>query len=196
MTGLETIIKKIQEDSNAHCANILARAEQEAESIRKQARKQGKTAASALLDQTKAQADSILQKADSAAHTNLNRAILAEKVSMIRDVMAQAAVKMKSLPNTEYAEAVKKLAVRYSRKGSGIMRMPSVDSVRLPAEFEAELNTRLAEKDASLKIETTPMDSGGFILIYGDIEQNCTFNALIESMQEELKDQINRNLFS
>ena len=36
---------------------------------------------------------------------------------------------------------------------------------------------------------------GGFLLVYGGIEENCTISAVFASKREELSDQVNRLLF-
>ena len=36
---------------------------------------------------------------------------------------------------------------------------------------------------------------GGFVLVYGGIEENCTFKAMLEASREELHDMVNGKLF-
>ena len=36
---------------------------------------------------------------------------------------------------------------------------------------------------------------GGFLLVYGGIEENCTIRAVFDSKREELSDHVNRLLF-
>jgi V/A-type H+-transporting ATPase subunit E len=43
--------------------------------------------------------------------------------------------------------------------------------------------------------ETQEM-SGGFILLYGDIEENCSFDALFLQAKEELQDKVRDYLFA
>lgn len=157
--------------------------------------KKGAAEASAMLEKAQRQADIILKKANSAAQTNRSREMLAEKVSMINEVIGQASEKIKALPDEEYSDALLALAVRFAQSGNGVMRLSCEDSARLSAGFEEELNKRISGKEASLRLETAEQETGGFKLIYGDVEQNCTFDALIDSMRDELKDKINRELF-
>jgi V/A-type H+-transporting ATPase subunit E len=52
------------------------------------------------------------------------------------------------------------------------------------------------KKNASLIIsENTVTIDGGFILKYGDVEENCSFDALFSSAKEELSDRVNAILF-
>jgi len=195
MAGLETILEKIAKDSDNHCADIIAAAQKEADAMREHAREQGRTAASAMLARTQTQADIIIKRANSSAQTIQSRAVLTEKVAIINEVLEQAATRIKELPDAEYAHAIKTLAVKYAKSESGIICLSKTDAARLPAGFEEDLNASIAEKGGSLKMETTLQNPGGFILKYGDIEQNCTFEALIEAKKDELKDMINQILF-
>ncbi|HCA30486.1 MAG TPA: hypothetical protein DEP23_13475 [Ruminococcaceae bacterium] len=195
VAGLEKILEKIQNDSVKQCNEIITLAEREADAIREQARQQASAATSEILNKAEKQAAIILQKAESTAQNGQSRAVLAEKIAIIREVMDKAAAEIKSLPDGEYSEAFKKIALRYAKSGSGVFRLSPEDQARLPSDFETSLNQMLHEKGASLKMETAAIEPGGFILVYGDIEQNCTIDSLIESMQDDLKDEINRILF-
>ena len=53
------------------------------------------------------------------------------------------------------------------------------------------------EKGGSLEVDSDPADiTDGFILKYGDIEENCTFDAIFDSKRDELRDLVNKNLFN
>ena len=43
--------------------------------------------------------------------------------------------------------------------------------------------------------EAAPIDNG-FILVYGGVEENCTFRALMDGGRERLQDAVRRVLFS
>ncbi len=52
------------------------------------------------------------------------------------------------------------------------------------------------DHDGSLELDSEPADiSDGFILKYGDIEENCTFDAIFDAKRDELRDLVNKNLF-
>jgi V/A-type H+-transporting ATPase subunit E len=78
------------------------------------------------------------------------------------------------------------------------LAMIAEDKKRLPADIKDKLKGALTEKNgASLTIsEETVSFCGGFLLLYGDIEENCTFDALFAAAREELQDKINAFLYS
>jgi V/A-type H+-transporting ATPase subunit E len=55
----------------------------------------------------------------------------------------------------------------------------------------------LSDKEgASLTLsEKTAAIDGGFLLIYGEIEENCSFDALFSASRENMQDQVNAFLF-
>lgn len=64
-------------------------------------------------------------------------------------------------------------------------------------DFEKKLQTVLP-KDAELTgcSKPNPAIDGGFLLLYGGIEENCTFRALFDDKREELQDLTNQILFA
>lgn len=55
----------------------------------------------------------------------------------------------------------------------------------------------MEEKGAALKIsrQTRKID-GGFVLVYGGIEENCSFEALFDAKHDELQDKVHGIVFS
>ena len=81
-------------------------------------------------------------------------------------------------------------------KGECTAHLGSADLARLPADFEARLCSALSAKGSTctLSKEAARIESG-IMLVYGDIEVNCTFEAVIEASAEELKAQIGEMIF-
>ena len=61
----------------------------------------------------------------------------------------------------------------------------------------AQVAQALAGKPgASLTLDEAPRDiDGGFVLIYGDIEENCSFEALFDAQKDRLQDEVRALLF-
>lgn len=196
MAGLDEILKKIADNSKRQCDIIISNAKRESDAVLNEARKKGEEAAAAIIEQAQAQANASIQRASSSARAYKSRALLATKVAIISDVHDQAIKRLKSLPDTEYTDVIRKLAIRFASPGDGELCLSPADASRLPTGFEDNLNAELKQKGASLRLKTRDQNSGGFILVYGDIELNCTFEALLEDKREQLKDSINRELFA
>ena len=68
------------------------------------------------------------------------------------------------------------------------------DLSRLPAGFAEKISDATNGK---LKVSSEPKNiDGGFILAYGDIEINCSFDALISEKIDVIKDTLNKIIFA
>ena len=63
----------------------------------------------------------------------------------------------------------------------------------MPAGFREEIKSLAQKKGGVLEIsgETRNID-GGFILIYGGIEENCSIDAMFAEKRDELLDQVRK----
>ena len=89
------------------------------------------------------------------------------------------------------------MAKKYSHNAAGKILFSAADRRRLPEDFDNKLKIALSEKpEAILTLSEDVTDlNGGFLLIYGDIEENCSFDALFFAAKETLQDKVNSLLF-
>ena len=101
---------------------------------------------------------------------------------------------MNNLPEDEYFEAVYSLIVKYSEnRKNGVILFNEKDLKRLPNNFEDKL--RSAGCDVTISKDANDAIDSGFILTYGDIEENCTFGALADEKRDILKEKIYKIIF-
>ena len=63
--------------------------------------------------------------------------------------------------------------------------------------FEVEILCIAKVMGGALVLSEETRDiNGGFILIYGGIEENCSFQAMFNSRKDELSDKVHEVLFS
>ena len=197
MTGLEKIIEKIGLDAeaagaevrakaDAHCAELLDNARAECERIDAQS----ETDCAALRDD-------ILARGESGAQMQRKNRILTAKQEMIRGIIEAAKDKLKNLDSIDYFVLLGKLAEKYAQSGDGVMFLSEADLARVPAYFRGTLAEIGRKKGGSLILSDEPRDlNGGFVLAYGGIEENCTFEAMFEENKERLQDVVREKLFS
>ncbi len=196
MTGLNKIIDKISQDSVAKCDGIIFDANNEATKIKNAAIAQGDAQKQEIIKEAKAKASAIIEMANSSASLEIRKNLLATKVEILNDTIDSAYEQMKAMPDKEYFEAIYALVKKYAQNMQGVMVLSQKDLDRKPKDFEKKINAQLP-KDASLEVSNKPANIGeGFILIYGDVEINCTFKAIIEDSRDELKDKIYDMIFA
>ena len=72
----------------------------------------------------------------------------------------------------------------------------SILEIPAPEGFSGKVRTAAAAKGGSLMLSPEPAEiDGGFLLIYGGVEENCGIKAIFDSVKDELSDQVKRMLF-
>lgn len=196
MSGLDKMKARILEEAESSARDILDRAGEEADRILREAG----TAADAAAAEIAAGAvrDSLERKrrAGAAADMQRKQAVLAAKQEMIREVLREAYEEILGLEAERYFGLMEKLLRKYVLPEEGEICFNSRDLERMPEGFSGRVRTIAAEAGGSLILSETPLDTdGGFLLVYGGIEENCTLKAVFSSRREELSDQVNRMLF-
>lgn len=70
------------------------------------------------------------------------------------------------------------------------------DLERMPDDFPAKIEKAAQEKGGSLVLKKEPREiDGGFVLVYGGVEENCSAGALFASQRDELADKVHAMLF-
>ncbi len=199
MAGLEKIIARIQAESEEAAARTLEAAKAKAEQILQEARDEAAQECAAIDKKAQQTAANILDRGHSAAELKKRQRILAEKQVLISEILNKAKRELKAMPDDAYFDSIVKLAVKAAQKGEGQILFSQSDLARLPGNFGDTLNAALAaggKEGTSLTVsgETRDIDSG-FVLTYGGIEENCSFDALFDSAHEALQDKVQEILF-
>lgn len=190
MTGGEKIVARILEEAEAQCEQLRREAGEQAEKLTAQAEAETKAQVAAVEEQTAKEAARAQAAARSAAQLAVRNARLACRREEIELTLTEALNTLLALPDAAYFEALTRLIQKNVRPGAGELRLNRRDRDRLPADFEKEL------KKQGITLSETPADiDGGFVLSYGDIEQNCAFSALLADQRDALEDLVNRELF-
>jgi len=196
MTGLEQIIKTIRAQAENSRDGILSKAQSRAKAVIADAEAEALRQSSQIIERAEVEAAELIKRAESGARREYAKHLLAERVALVDEVLQKALDTLCSLPDAEYSKALCALALRHAEPGAGQMLVSARDIKRLPADFEAKLNASLAERGASLAVKAHDgITGGGFVLVYGDIEHNCTFPALLEAHRDELCDLTRGMLF-
>jgi len=193
MTGIENITAIIRQDAEESARHIISDAEAQVKKMLDEAKKQGGEKASAVEKNGSNKAKDLVDRAKSAAELEKKKNLLKAKQEIIGEVIGEAKKRLEQLGDDEYFAVIMRLVNKYSTTQDGKMLMNKKDLARLPAQFEASLknnangNLTLVHEPAAIK--------NGFLLIYGGIDINCTFDALFEESTEALQDTVSNILF-
>lgn len=196
MSGLDKMKARILEEAESSAEEILAAARAQADALLEKAKADAEEEAGKIGRQAEHDGAVYVQRAESSADMHRKQAMLAAKQQVITEVLDKAYDAVLNLDGSVYFSLMEKLLEKYVLPEEGVICFSQKDLARMPEEFRRKTAEIAARKGGSLKFADTPgrMD-GGFLLIYGGIEENCTVRAVFDSMHEELSDRVNSLLF-
>jgi len=196
MSGLDKMKARILEEAQNTAREIIDKAKTDADTAVQAARESTEAEAVKILERARRDAADYGMRVDSSMDMQRKQAVLAAKQEMIREVLREAYEEILGLEAERYFGLMEKLLREYVLPEEGEICFNSRDLERMPEGFSGRIRTIAAEAGGSLTLSETPLDTdGGFLLVYGGIEENCTLKAVFSSRREELSDQVNRMLF-
>ena len=182
MNGLEAILNRIisdtedkildiNEQTNTRCAELLAKADQDAAKIICDAEQQAKEQTAILL-----------RRSESLSALETRKQVLSARQTLIDEVIEQAAVRLASLPDEDKSALYKRLLLTYAQGSEAVIfsKQDAALAARILADVNAAKNWQLTAAPESGSF------SGGLILRQDLIETNLTVELLIRSLRPEL----------
>lgn len=197
MTGLEKMKSQILDEANRSAGEILEQAKKEADAVMAEARKNAEAECQRISEKSEADAESLKGRAESSCDLQKRKAVLKAKQEVISEILKRAYKKMLASDTETYFDIIRKMLNKYVLPEEGEICFSSDDKKRMPDGFEKEIAAIAAAKGGKLTVSKEKRNiQGGFVLIYGGIEENCTFKAMFDSRRGELSDKVHALLFS
>lgn len=190
MSGLDKIINDITLEAEADAEKVKADARKKAEKIISRAREKEAEILSTAEQSAVVEGKKAAMRADAAARTNEKRMMLKEKQQIIDEVLDAAKHEIAQYSNEKYFDFMLKLVEKYAEEEQGEIIVSESAKKNITSEFRDAISKKglvLSDRTGDFEI--------GFILVYGDIEENCTLDALMESEHDRLHDVISEFLF-
>ena len=190
MSGLDKILEHISQEAQAETDKILSEAKENADRILASGKKEAQDMADMIYKQSELDVAAAASRIDSNAQLSEKRIILQAKQDKIEEIFEKAQVSLEEQSDADYMDIIIKMIDRYASGQKGQILFNSRDLARLSEDVRKtaqEHKLRISEETADIR--------GGFILSYGDIEENCSFDTLIAASREELQDKIGELLF-
>lgn len=190
MTGLENILLQIENDARTQAEKIIEQAEIMAQKCVDEAI----LAAEEISNDYNAAAlkavEEIKVRAKAGDVAKISRARLLKKQEIIKTVINNAKKAIKEQTTKDYFGFFESLLKKYALEESGKILLAAEDEKEMPRELAKAVKAR------RLEISTAEVPArGGFILVYGSIEINCTIDAVFDAATEEISDMLNEFLF-
>lgn len=197
MTGLEKMVSQIVDEAKAEAESRKKAAQEEADKIVSEAKAEAEKLIGQSLEQSETDAANYLERVKSSADLQRRTVILQAKQEVIASVLEKAYTSLDTMDEKAYFEMIRKMLEKFTLSESGEIYFSAADLNRLPAGFEKEISDIAAKKGGSLTLKKESKEiENGFILVYGGIEENCTFRALFNTQKDVLQDKIHQELFA
>ena len=193
MDGIERIISKIEQEAKQESDAVISEAENKAREILTAAEKKYlEDRENARLENEK-EAEAIRSRSVTAAGMEVRKRVLALKQSLISEIFDEALRELCTMNAAKKTELLTALLVKAAPDGKGEVCFSGADAAQCGAEVVRLANDKLGgELTLSGKTCAIP---GGFVLKNGDVEINCSFDALVRLQQEKSTGAVAKLLF-
>lgn len=197
MSGLDKIVEQIQINAANEAENIKNSAAEYCNAYMDDVKEKVTSEVEAYNKKALEERNLYIDKTHSGAEFRERNLLLKTKQQCVEHVINAAKDTIANMPEKEYFEFIEKILVSNIQAQKGVMYFGKKDMERLPKDFEEKVKKAAKAKDGELVIAQKPADiKDGFILVYGEIEENCTLKALFDTNIDRLKDIVSKELFS
>ena len=196
MRGIEKIAAQIIGEAEEKKAAIYEEIQHKIDELNAKTDEEIKAELERINDDTLREEGTLEELAGLAAQQKRRQAALSAKQEVIGEIINEAYERLLNLEDEKYFAVIKKMLEDNVLSEKGEIIFSARDRQRMPKDFEDVIKNVAFEKGGELVMsdEIRSID-GGFVLVYGGIEENCTFKAMLETSREELHDMVNGKLF-
>lgn len=196
MRGIEKIAAQIIGEAEEKKAAIYEEIQHKIDELNTKTDEEIKAELERINDDTLREEGTLEELAGLAAQQKRRQAALSAKQEVIGEIINEAYERLLNLEDEKYFAVIKKMLEDNVLSEKGEIIFSARDRQRMPKDFEDVIKNVALEKGGELVMsdEIRSID-GGFVLVYGGIEENCTFKAMLEASREELHDMVNGKLF-
>lgn len=194
--ALEEIIRKIELEREKKIKEILTSAKEEERSILARAESDAEKIKKKIIETGEKEIIAKKQAEITMAQLEARKTLLAEKQKIISEVYTEVLKKIEELPKEEYRKLLKELILKVANGGEEII-VAKKDRSKIDPDFLKEINRELARKEKKpLTLSSDEQNiPGGFLLRSGKSEIKLTFSLLVKSLREKTESQVVKLLF-
>lgn len=195
-TGLEKIIKSIEEESQKSAENRIKYAKNMAKGILDETRLEITRESLKISDKAEKDAMNIISRAKSVSENEKKKMILDAKSKIIYEIINKAKEKILNLKDEDYFNFILKIIESNLENQDGKLLFSQSDLTRITEKFKDQIKTLEERYSIKLTISNETRNiSGGVIISYGDIEENCSIETLFQNNKDLIFDSLNSFLF-
>ncbi|MBS4022270.1 MAG: V-type ATP synthase subunit E [Dethiobacter sp.] len=198
MSGADKLKSKILSEAEAQADQVLDNARQRTAVAVGKGEQEAAARMKTLLEQARLQAEERLRRAKTIADLDARKAILSAKEDMIEDSFKQALERLLNLEAAAYTEILFPMLLAAAQTGREEIIVSPKDSGLYTQDFLDRVNQALIQqgKEGKLTLSGEKREmQGGFILRFGDVEINASFNSILRMQRDQLEPEVAAILF-
>ena len=197
MNGLDKLVARISGESDAQIQAIIDEANAKAAEIKADSDKKMKAECERIEKKAQTEVETIEMRSKASAELKTKQILLTGKQELLNDTIGMAKEKLSNLSDQEYVDFIKKLFSKHVPSEDAVLKLNAADLKRIPQDVIDGFVKSAEDKGAKLTVSSEAAEiKNGFVLDFGGIEENCTFDALIDQNIEELQDKVKSLLFA
>lgn len=194
MANMDKIINDIILEAKADAQKIIDEANTDADRLAANTRNECGRIHDEAKKQAQLKVEKLRKRMDSARASRRREALLKARHDIIESEITKVCSSLSDISADEYYNIILKLLTSVMHDGKCVIYFPPAE--KLPSSVSDKISQLAAEKSCEYTVSHDREDvQNGFILVYGGIEENYTFNALIEAKRSELYDTAAQILF-
>lgn len=192
----QSILTRIEQDAREAAAQILRDARAKADAMQKASEAKIERERSEALEQARREALELDDRMQRMAKLDVRKALLAAKRQVLDEAFAKALSKLQAMPDGDAKAFGMRLLLGAAQGDERVV--PDEASAWCDAAFIKEANAKLTEAGRpgglTLAPETRKL-GGGFVLLRGGMEVQCTYVAALEAGRMDMEADIAALLF-
>jgi V/A-type H+-transporting ATPase subunit E len=189
MDALGKMKEVILQEAQLKVDKIIEAAKRNAEEILREAQHEADSERERELAEAKKKANENARRISALADLEARKRLLSAKEELIKEVFEEAKTRLLSFKQEEYIKYLEKMLFDAASDGGGEVIMSEKDRSSIGEKLINWVNSDLkkAGHNSRVQLGESPGDFiGGFILRSGEIETNCTFDAILAGEYEAL----------
>ena len=195
--GLARILEQIEKDAAEKAAAIEAAARAEADQVIAEAQAEADEVIRKAEEKAALESENYADQRRSGDEQQRKLALLKVRNDMVNDVLAAAKEGLLAQNDEAYFGMLLRLLAERVAAGEGVLHLNARDLSRLPAGFTEQAAQAASAAGGTVTVSQEPANiDGGFLLTYGEIEENCSLEAIFAARREEFRDRAHAILFA
>lgn len=193
--AVEDILKRIEEETEKTCSEILGKAEEEAGKVTAEYEEQADRLRKSLLEKARTRAEEEEKRLIVNEQLALRKALLAKKGEILKKVYSSAKEKIKALPENEYLEIISSLVLKNAVSGNEEIIVPEKQEELFDDSFIKALNKAYGDGAGFSISKEKGSFEWGVLLREKQREVNLTLEVLFDQVIEKVEPKIAEEIF-